>query len=149
MVCINISQLDICSISSLGMIETYHRLRWPLDWKAPWCHHEFMKNFTGDTKRGLLLVFLADETENLFQVGVQPKQPFTQFACRISSNFLGWIKGRCISFICGIGFRFESFFFTKVCRQATWLGFLTENFQVQGPWWLHWSDILKVHHRFW
>lgn len=39
---------------------------------------------------GLLWVFLADETEDLFQVGVQLKQLlFTQFACRISSNFLG------------------------------------------------------------
>ena len=69
----------------------YQPLRWPLDWKAPWCHHEFIQLVTQNAGfYWFSLMKLRISSENL-QVGGQLKEPFTQFACRlyISSNFLG------------------------------------------------------------
>ena len=108
--CTKMSELDICSISSRT---TW--LRWPLDWKAPWCHHKTLAFF---------VVFLADETENLFQVGVQLKTTFNNLEDEsLPISWISWTERRNFHLCYWFHFRVEScsFYQGLLTSDVTWM----------------------------
>ena len=128
--------MDICSISSLeirGMIGTYHMAEVATGLESPLVPPKKMWAF--------FVVFLADETENLFQVGVQLKTTFTNLEDEsLPISWISWMERRNFHLCYWFHFRVESCSFyqglltsdvTRMITQGSheMLSFATYSFQ--------------------
>ena len=111
MVCINISQLDICSISSLGMIGTVPPAEVAIGLESPlvppWIYEKLhwrhkTRGFCGFS---LLMKLRISSKLGCNWNNLSPNLMLVE-SLPIFLDKLDW--GRRISFICVIGFRFES-----------------------------------------